>query len=275
MRLSVITRCKNEPYIHEFVSYYIHEGVDRIFIYDDHSDKGAYDKISPEFLSKIEIITSNPPTTSKYELNTIPFVILYKYIIDYDWVINVDVDEFITSPDNKTIRDHLKESFKDVDCIKIPWVFMFPKNWEHVPISMLREIIHRRDYTHKVNKHKQIACNKSIFDIPDCKTIFNPKKYEKCNPHIPITENGITRIIDSVTHNPSAPNLWGGVLNETHISKATFLCYHYRMVSREHLKLKIAGHIYNTLSINNSITAFDYPEIEDLTLKNKADKYNI
>ena len=40
------------------------------------------------------------------------------------WFMFVDADEFITTRrnSNKTIREELETTFKDVDLIKIPWV---------------------------------------------------------------------------------------------------------------------------------------------------------
>ena len=37
--LGLITRCKDEIYIDEFVKYYLNEGVDKIMILDDNSNK--------------------------------------------------------------------------------------------------------------------------------------------------------------------------------------------------------------------------------------------
>lgn len=37
--LSIIARCKNEPFVSEFVQHYLYEGVDQIVIFDDGSDR--------------------------------------------------------------------------------------------------------------------------------------------------------------------------------------------------------------------------------------------
>ena len=39
MRIAVVTRVKNEPYVETFVRYYLAEGVDDIFLLDDDSDE--------------------------------------------------------------------------------------------------------------------------------------------------------------------------------------------------------------------------------------------
>ena len=40
--IGLIVRCKNEPYVTEFVNYYIKQGIDKIFIIDDNSNKEIY-----------------------------------------------------------------------------------------------------------------------------------------------------------------------------------------------------------------------------------------
>ena len=43
--LGIITRCKDEIYIDEFVEYYLNEGVDKIIILDDKSNKDIYKNV--------------------------------------------------------------------------------------------------------------------------------------------------------------------------------------------------------------------------------------
>ena len=40
--IGLIVRCKDEPYVFEFVNYYITQGVDKIYIIDDNSNKEIY-----------------------------------------------------------------------------------------------------------------------------------------------------------------------------------------------------------------------------------------
>lgn len=54
MRLDLITRCKNEPYVNEFVNHYLNEGVDKIFIIDYKSQKGICNSVSKN--PKVKII---------------------------------------------------------------------------------------------------------------------------------------------------------------------------------------------------------------------------
>ena len=40
--IGLIVRCKDEPYVSEFVNYYIKQGIDKIYILDDDSDREIY-----------------------------------------------------------------------------------------------------------------------------------------------------------------------------------------------------------------------------------------
>ena len=92
--LGLITRCKDEIYIDEFVKYYLNEGVDKIMILDDNSDKNIYKNIIDN--DKV-IITFDNNIISKRSIFT-----LYKKVIPlFKWIIYVDVDEFITTKHNK------------------------------------------------------------------------------------------------------------------------------------------------------------------------------
>ena len=55
--IGLIVRCKDEPYVFEFVNYYLTQGVDKIYIIDDNSNKEIYkDVINNE---KVNIIFDN------------------------------------------------------------------------------------------------------------------------------------------------------------------------------------------------------------------------
>ncbi len=92
-RLGLITRCRNEPYVNEFVNHYVNEGVDAIYIIDDQSKAGLYKDVSQNPLVRIvkDITFANGPEIE----------IMYSRIKDdFDWVIIVDMDEYVTTKHN-------------------------------------------------------------------------------------------------------------------------------------------------------------------------------
>ena len=52
--IGLIVRCKDEPYVTEFVNYYISQGIDMIHIIDDDSNKEIYKDIMNN--EKVEIL---------------------------------------------------------------------------------------------------------------------------------------------------------------------------------------------------------------------------
>ena len=117
--LGLITRCRDEFFIKEFVDYYLSQGVNEIFIIDDDSDdKSIYDKIDD---SRVVIIYSKNIIDNNYADQ------LYKKVKSkFKWIIYCDVDEFITTKRNlhNTIAQELKTTFKNDDCVRVPWVMM-------------------------------------------------------------------------------------------------------------------------------------------------------
>ena len=135
MKIGLICRCKDEYFINEFVNYYINEGVDYLYIIDDDStDKTIYDNLLKN--SKVKIIFERNIIDTNYANK------LYKKIRGkYDWIIYVDVDEFITTNQkhpHKNIRQELLSTFKHSHCIKIPWVMMSCNSLEESPQSILK-----------------------------------------------------------------------------------------------------------------------------------------
>ena len=135
-KIGLLTRCKNEKYVSLFVEYYLSQGIDHIYIIDDNSnDKCIYNKIKNNKNVTIIFKTENIPIDNPANLQK-----YYNKIKDnFDWLIFVDVDEYITTKKNinNTIRDELITTFKNVDCIKIPWVMMSFNNIKNDPENIL------------------------------------------------------------------------------------------------------------------------------------------
>ena len=164
--LGLITRCKDEFFIKEFCDYYLSQGVDKIFVIDDDSiDKSIYDKITDKRVNIIyekNLFSGDEmKIANKY----------YKQIKDkFKWIISVDVDEFITSRKNLnyTIKDELTTTFKDVDCIKVPWVMMSCNNRQKNPKSILLENTYRWNHNNKhpyKNKVHKFRCRHDKIEV--------------------------------------------------------------------------------------------------------------
>ena len=266
--LGLITRCKDEFFVKEFCDYYLSQGVDKIYVIDDNSDdKSIYDNIKDD---RVKIIYEENLFADAYD----QMYILNKYYKElknnFKWMISVDVDEFVTTKKNSTnkIRQELETTFKEVDCIMIPWVMMSCNKREKNPKSILKENTYRWDHDKKHPKGiKKFRCRHNAIEV---KCIFKTDKFDEINVHIPSKKKGSCIIVDGVNKIVSKRVLpYYKNLRENDIKNGYLLCYHYRIISVENCKKKLKKAQYLKYSLEDLLES-DYPEIIDYTLKNKV-----
>jgi len=263
---SLVVRCKNEPFIQEFIEHYFREGIDFIYIIDDASSLEYPKKVLKHKRVKIfwedNIILKNIVSTiyQKIKSNT-------------HWLIYVDADEFITTRKNNqnTIRDELSTTFSNIDCIKVPWVLMSCNNKEKNPKILLKENIYR--WNHDI-RHENKKSNKEKFrcryDEIEVKCIFKTAKFNDIWDHHPKEPIGNIHCVDSVYSSKKPLKTFYSSLREADIKAAYLVCYHYRIVSRENCLSKIAGNIWYSDYSLKDLMSTDYPEVVDFTLKHKS-----
>lgn len=271
--LGLIVRCKDEFFIKEFCDYYISQGIDKIFIIDDDSnDKSIYKNI---INNKIFIIYEKNILSRNY-VN-----VLYRKIKKYfKWMIFVDVDEFIVTKKNikNTIRNELKTTFKNIDCVKVPWVLMACNKKKYNPKSILLENTYRwnhdkrHQYSYTTPKFDKFKCRYNTIEV---KSIFKTQKFKFLTEHHPIYPVGKSIVIDSINKKNQDLTPYYNNLREHDIDVGYLLCYHYRMISHENCVNKLKNsHLYKTENIQlNHLLAFDFPEITDKTLRYKTFYY--
>ena len=121
----------------------------------------------------------------------------------YEWIIYVDVDEFITTKKNinNTIRDELLSTFKNASCVKVPWVMMSCNSIEHNPKKLLETNVYRwnHDKTHINNSSRaKFRCR---YDSIEVKCIFKPKYFntlEEYNNQLKSVNNTIQNNINTI-----------------------------------------------------------------------------
>lgn len=262
--LGLITRCKDEFFIKEFCDYYLLQGVDKIFVIDDNSnDKSIYNNIND---NRIEIIYEKNIIKNEYANK------LYKQIkSNFKWMIYCDVDEFITTKKNitNTIKDELNTTFKDVDCIKIPWVMMSCNSIEKNPNSILSENTyrwnHNKKHPHSIHKFR---CR---YDQIEVKCIFKTNKFNSIWDHHPKENADNIITVDSVSKKNQQLNPWYYNLREEDIENGILLCYHYRIISKENSINKLQTNLWYIQNgyTTEDLMSSDYSEIIDETLKYK------
>lgn len=268
--LGLITRCKDEYFVQEFCEYYLKQGVDKILIFDDDSvDKSIYTGLF-----------SNPRVEIFYEKNITKKDCLINRTNDlrerFEWVIYVDVDEFITTKNNlnNTIRDELSTTFKDAHVVKVPWVMMACNGLEKNPDSILDSITYRWNHDNKhVHAKPKFRCRYEQIEV---KTIFKPEFFKYVSSiaggdHTPHGHMGDSSLIREGVYNSVVElNPFYDNLREEHIKNGYLLCYHYRMISKENCinKLKTNRWYRETKVTLKHMLDFDHPEVLDTRLKN-------
>jgi len=266
--IGLITRCKDEYFIKEFCDYYLNQGIDSIYVIDDDSnDKSIYEEIKDN--AKISILFDKN-IIHKGSIHS-----LYKKIrLSYEWMIYVDVDEFITTKKhlNRTIKEELEITFKKADCIKIPWVMMSCNSIEKSPKSILETNTTRwnHDLKHPNETYRKFRCRyKSI----ESKSIFRPLYFESIRDHIPLHPTKKVKAYNGVTNKKMNIQSFHSNLREKDIHNGYLLCYHYRIISKENCINKIKNNEFYSKYQPEELLATDYNEIYDETLKIKASKY--
>ena len=265
--IGLIARCKDEPYVTEFVNYYLQQGVDMIYIIDDNSNKEIY-----------KDVINNKKVNIKFDNNIInnnSIKQLYlKIKNNYEWLIYVDIDEYITTKKNmhKTIREELLTTFKNSHCIKIPWVMMSCNSIKNNPESLLQTNIYRWNHD---NKHININSNEHKFRCRykeiEVKCIFRPKFFNDIFDHNPKSPNyNNLNIVESINNTPQQLNSFYKELREKDISEGYLLCYHYRIISIDNCLNKIKNNIWYKNYKLKDLMSTDYSEIIDETLKHKS-----
>jgi len=143
MKISLVCIAKNEDnYIKEWVDYHKKLGFDNIFIYENN----WVCNISDDIVIKIKF---DGETKQIDAYNNF----IKKFKQDYDWVVFVDVDEFIVLKKHKNIKDFIKE-YGDVEYgIAVNWVLFGNNNHETVKnndYSVLNRFTKRQK---SVNQH--------------------------------------------------------------------------------------------------------------------------
>ena len=279
--LGLITRCKDEYFIKEFCDYYISQGVDKIFVLDDNSnDKSIYnglmknDKVTVFFLKNI-ISRNKAKDRQMFQVNR-----LYKVIRNnFEWIISVDVDEFINTRKNpeKTIREELETTYKDVDCIKIPWIMMACNKRNKSPQKVLRGITHRwnHDMRHpNRGRNRKFRCR---FGKIEVKCIFKASKFRGIGIHNPRGKIGRVRVVESVDGKGSRLGPFYKGLHEAEIVRANMLCHHYRIISKENCMRKMMNSkLYAKRGVGfREMMMSDHADKVDETLKEKSIKLGL
>ena len=270
--IGLIVRCKDEPYVSEFVNYYIKQGIDKIYILDDDSDREIYKDVMYNEKVNISFDKNNIIKSRANQFDSANK--LYEKIKNnYEWIIVVDMDEYITTKKNKnkTIKEELETTFKNSTCIKIPWVMMACNSIQNNPESLLKTNIYRWNHD---NRHTNFrSCENKFrcrYNAIEVKCIFKPKYFENIFMHHPMNPNfSDIIVVESINNTIQKLDPFYENFREKDIEEGYLLCYHYRIVSVENCLNKIEKNLLYKKYKLEDLLSTDYPEIIDETMKYK------
>ena len=276
--LSILTRCRDEFYIKEWVDYYLSQGVDSIYIIDDDSeDKSIYNFASCAKYKDVNIIYEkrtyaniNTVQQGRLDVNS-PSNKIFRSRIkgNYKWMIYCDVDEFMVTKKqfDLTIAQRLRTVPEHVNAISAPWVFMSGAKLSKNPKSLLKELVHRHDHD-KRHPHpvKKFRCRYKEIEY---KTILKPSAFQYLLDHEPYPFKWNVNGCDLGRKRLDSGRFLN--LRNKDIENGEFLCYHYRYISDEYAKRKLVtnGWYVNDGYSFEDLKSSSYPEIYDDTLLRK------
>jgi hypothetical protein len=123
IKIALCTMGKQENlYVKEFISYYIKLGIDNFFIYDDNDENSERisDMIDIQYKNIVEVYEAKK---LKFVNQSLAFTDCYdKNKNKFDWILMVDMDEFLYIKKDTLKNYLLNPVFNKCDFIKINWV---------------------------------------------------------------------------------------------------------------------------------------------------------
>lgn len=202
MSLCLIAIFKNDAHVlEEYVNHYITQGVDKLLLINNGSDDDYLVKLQP-FINDntVELITDNRKHANA-ECYNINYLNKCK---DYDWVIVVDLDEFIYARKGfNTIKEYLITLDDSISNVFVPWKIFGSNDYNQkqkknkngnnqYPESIIKSFTKRTNYDKDTDLQGVIIHNGVKYDFH--KTITRTKYLNQIGIHTPTTfiNNNIT-----------------------------------------------------------------------------------
>ena len=115
-----IARLEND-YINEWIGHHLGIGIDHIYVYDNSSseEEKLNGAIYEKYMDRVTIIPAYDK--SQYQMPAYKEA-YYRYGLLYDYLIYIDIDEFIMLQKDKTIQEFVGRFPEDCECYRMNWV---------------------------------------------------------------------------------------------------------------------------------------------------------
>lgn len=266
--LTLIVRARDEPFLGEFLHYYLSEGVSRIYVLDDNSTYPI--SISAQLKDRVGLFKARRMANDELADANELYAVIRK---ESYWFALLDADEFVTTRRNpkQTVTDCLRSTFSGVDCVKVPWVMMASGGRENDPQSLLLENVHRWNHDsrhpHPHNWHK----GRCRYEAIEVKSFFRGNAFASIgSPHHPAESINNIRCVDSIRGAKAELDPFHANLRERDIMDGHLLCYHYRFASRQSYARKRCTSCFPSYGVSDEVfMASDHADLVDETLKKK------
>ena len=274
MKICVVAIFKNESHVlKEWLEHYLREGVDTFLLIDNDSSDNYKPILKPFLHSKQAFLKKSKKKHAQVKLYNRWLPEAKKF----DWVIVVDMDEFIYARNEfKTIKEYLETVNKDIYKIQIPWKLFGSSGLKKQPDSVIQNFIHRKKFP-KFGTHTNLS--ECVIDI---KSISRGPHLQKIGVHNSIVTNlhqsfpirevsSDIRLIREI----GLGNLYFTMINEQLLKKYSLHLNHYRIQSWEfYKKVKMmrgdgAFKGFNNIRTRKYFKIHDYKDMKDTELRDK------
>lgn len=116
MKVAIIAIAKNENlYINEWINYHLNLGFDNIIICDNDDEL-----ILPQIIKDDRVIVED--YTNVIGVQPIAYSEMFvKYRNNYDWILFIDIDEFLFLEKHNNVKEFVSGFSDDVDVIRLNW----------------------------------------------------------------------------------------------------------------------------------------------------------
>lgn len=117
--ITAISRLEND-YINEWIGHHLDIGIDHIYVYDNSSmdEEKLSGAIHEKYLDRVTVI----PVYGKTQYQRCAYKESYEqYGNEYDYMIYIDIDEFIILQKDKDIKDFIRRFPDDLECYRMNW----------------------------------------------------------------------------------------------------------------------------------------------------------
>jgi len=250
--LCAISMVRNEPLkVQSFISHYLFEGFDTIFVVDDRSEPPVEYTHARVHVRQVprDYVPTKKHIQGKKWYHTDPIRhYVEKDLANCTWVASMDIDELLTTRRHaeKTVREQLiamRDDLRDVNVINVPWIF-FSFDGDQKVTDMAVDMTCR--WNHSAHHVGMVHKTRDRYDKIETKPIFRP---QHCNVEMSIHCLECENQVDGGHGRPRGCNR--AIFHEEDIKKAFFAVHHYRFLDKEDIKKKCH---------QDSITS--YPRIE-------------